>query len=143
MKQAQQTAADAQAAAAKAEADATAQQQAYTENAAAVSTLQSTVTDLKANQLSLATTVSDETTNIKKAIDESRRASLQGHHALATGSFLAAETVWRQGATGGDINTAVYRRSAAELRRLAIERVLRFGPSVAPGLQGSRQAAQR
>ena len=47
LKQAQQTAADAQAAAAKAEADATAQQQATTDNAAAVSTLKSTVTDLQ------------------------------------------------------------------------------------------------
>ena len=68
LKQAQQQAADAQAAAAKAEADATAQQAAFTENASAVSTLQGTVTDLKANQLSLATTVSDENASIKKAI---------------------------------------------------------------------------
>ena len=51
----------------KAEADATAQQQATTDNAAAVTTLQSTVTDLKSNSLSLATTVSDETAAIKKA----------------------------------------------------------------------------
>ena len=69
LKQAQQAAADAQAAAAKAEADATAQQQAVTDNASAVSTLQSTVSDLKINAVSLATTVSDETTNIKKAIN--------------------------------------------------------------------------
>ncbi|MGO9796918.1 MAG: hypothetical protein ACLPLZ_12560, partial [Terracidiphilus sp.] len=62
LKQAQQAAADAQAAAAKAEADAQAQQQATTDNSAAVSTLQSTVSDLKTNAVSLATTVSDETT---------------------------------------------------------------------------------
>ena len=68
LKQAQQAAADAQAAAARAEADATSQQQAFTANTEAVSTLQSTVNDLKGNQVSLATTVSDETSNLKKAI---------------------------------------------------------------------------
>ena len=47
LKQAQQTATDAQAAAQKAQSDATAQQQAVTENASAVSTLQSTVNDIK------------------------------------------------------------------------------------------------
>src|SRR5580658_6190614 len=57
LQQAQQAAADAQAAAAKAQAAVDAQQQSFTENTTAVSTLQSTVTDLKANQVSLATTV--------------------------------------------------------------------------------------
>ena len=47
--QAQQDAADARAAANKAEADAQAQQTAFTDNAGAVSTLQTTVSDLKAN----------------------------------------------------------------------------------------------
>jgi hypothetical protein len=105
LKQAQQTAADAQAAAAKAEADATAQQQATTDNSAAVSTLQSTVSDLKINAVSLATTVSDETTTIKKAINNPDVLHFKGITLSPTGSFLAAETVWRQGATGGDINT--------------------------------------
>jgi len=105
LKQAQQTAADAQATAAKAEADATAQQHAATDNAAAVSTLQSTVTDLRANAVSLATTVSDETTNIKKAINNPDVLHYKGITLSPAGSFVAAETVWRQGATGGDINT--------------------------------------
>ena len=105
LKQAQQAAADAQAAAAKAEADATAQQQTTTDNSAAVSTLQSTVSDLKINAVSLATTVSDETTTIKKAINSPDALHFKGVTLSFTGSFLAAETVWRQGATGGDINT--------------------------------------
>jgi Skp family chaperone for outer membrane proteins len=105
LKQAQQAAADAQAAAAKAEADATAQQQATTDNASAVSTLQSTVSDLKINAVSLATTVSDETTTIKKAINSPDALHFKGITISPTGSFIAAETVWRQGATGGDINT--------------------------------------
>jgi Skp family chaperone for outer membrane proteins len=105
LKQAQQAAADAQAAAQKAEADATAQQQAVTENASAVSTLQSTVTDLKANGVSLATTLSDETAAIKKKIESPDAIYFKGITLSPTGSFIAAETTWRQGATGGDVNT--------------------------------------
>ncbi len=105
LKQAQQTAADAQAAAVKAEADATAQQQATTENAAAVTTLQTTVTDLKANNVSLATTVSDETASIKKAIAHPDSLHYKGIN-ITPGGFTAAETVYRSKATGGDIPTA-------------------------------------
>jgi hypothetical protein len=105
LKQAQQTAADAQSAAAKAEADATAQQQAVSENATAVTTLQSTVTDLKANSVSLATTVSDETASIKKAINNPTALHYKGIN-ITPGGFLAAETIYRTKATGGDIPTA-------------------------------------
>jgi Skp family chaperone for outer membrane proteins len=105
LKQAQQSAADAQAAAAKAEADATAQQQAFTENSAAVSTLQSSVKDLTNNQASLTSTLSDETTSMKKMINEPDAIHFKGVTLSPSGSFLAAETVWRSGATGGDINT--------------------------------------
>ena len=105
LKQAQQSAADAQAAASKAQAAADAQQQATTENAAAVSTLQGTVKDLKDNSLSLATTVSDETSAIKKSIANPDAIHFKGVDLSFTGSFIAAETTWRQGATGGDVNT--------------------------------------
>jgi hypothetical protein len=105
LRQAQQAAADAQAAAQKAEADANAQQTAVTENNSAVSTLQSTVNDLKANSVSLATTVSDETAAIKKKIENPSAIYYKGITLSPAGSFLAAETVWRQRATGGDINT--------------------------------------
>ncbi len=105
LKQAQQAAADAQAAAQKAEADATAQQQATSDNAAAVTTLQSTVTDLKSNSLSLATTVSDEAASIKKQIASPEALHYKGITISPAGSFIAAETVWRQGGTGGGLNT--------------------------------------
>ena len=105
LKQAQQAAADARAAASNAEAAATAQQQAVTENTAAVTTLQSNVTDLKANNLSLATTVSDETAGIKKAIASPDVLHYKGITLSPAGSFLAAETVWRSGATAGGVNT--------------------------------------
>jgi len=82
-----------------------AQNQAVSENAAAVTTLQSTVTDLKGNQTSLATTVSDETSQMKKAIENPETLHFKGITLSPTGSFIAAETVWRQGATGGGLNT--------------------------------------
>ena len=105
LQQAQQAAADAKAAADRAEAAATAQGAAVTENAAAVNTLQSTVTDLKGNQASLATTVSDETSKLKKAIESPEELHFKGITLSPTGSFIAAETAWRQGATGGGLNT--------------------------------------
>jgi hypothetical protein len=105
LKMAQQAAAAAQATAAKAEADASAQQQAVSDNAAAVTTLQSTVTDLKGNQASLATTVSDETAKIKKEIANPNVLHYKGIN-ITPGGFVAAETVDRTKATGGDIPTA-------------------------------------
>jgi hypothetical protein len=105
LKKAEQAAADAQASAAKAEAAASAQQQAVSDNAAAVTTLASTVTDLKANTVSLATTVSDETAKIKKDIGSPSALHYKGI-TLAPGGFLAAETIYRTKATGGDIPTA-------------------------------------
>src|SRR5271166_152348 len=105
LRQAQQDAADARAAANKAEADAQAQQQASTQNTDAVTTLQSTVSDLKTNQLSLATTVSDETSTLKKAIGSPDAINYKGVTISPAGSFIEAATVWRQRATGDDINT--------------------------------------
>ncbi len=105
LQQAQQDAADARAAAEKAQAAAQAQQQSVTENSSAVSTLQSTVNDLKTNQTSLATTVSDETTKMKKAIDHPDTLHFKGATLSFTGSFIAAETTNRTAATGGDVNT--------------------------------------
>lgn len=105
LQQAQQAAADAQAAAARAQAAAESQQQAVTANTSAVTTLQSTVSDLKTNDLSLATTVSDETSAIKKQIASPDTIHYKGITISPTGSFLAAETVYRSAGIGDDINT--------------------------------------
>jgi hypothetical protein len=105
LEQAKQAAADAQAAAAKAQAAADSQQQALTDNTTAVSSLQGTVTDLKANAVSLATTVSDETAAIKKSIANPTTLHYKGIN-LTPGGFTAGETVYRTKATGGDIPTA-------------------------------------
>jgi len=105
LKQAAQVAASAQAAAARAEAAANAQQQASGENAAAVTTLQSAVTGLKASQTALAITGSAATAEIKKAIDNPSVLHYKGI-TLTPGGFLEGDTVFRSHATGGDIATA-------------------------------------
>src|ERR1035437_3250076 len=105
LRKAQQAAVDAQAAADKAQAAAATGQQAVTENAAAVSTLQSSVTDMKAANLSIASTISDETASLKKAINNPNALHYKGI-TLTPGGYLAAESVWRAKATGGDIPTA-------------------------------------
>ena len=105
LRKAQEAAAEAQAAADKAQAAASASNQAVSDNAAAVTTLQTTVTDLKANAVSLTTTVSDETAAMKKAINNPATLHYKGI-TLTPGGFVAAETVFRSKATGGDIPTA-------------------------------------
>ncbi|HET6169276.1 MAG TPA: hypothetical protein VFE01_03800 [Terracidiphilus sp.] len=105
LKQAQQAAIDAQAAAQKAQAAADAQQQAVTENTTAVSTLQGTVTDMKQSNASIVSSITDETTSIKKAIANPDAIHYKGITLSPAGSFIAAETVWRQGGTGDGLNT--------------------------------------
>jgi Skp family chaperone for outer membrane proteins len=105
LKQAQQSAADAQAAAAKAQAAADAEQQALGENATAVTTLQNTVTDMKAANASVVSSLTDETSAIRKSITNPDAIYYKGITISPAGSFLAGETVWRSAATGGDINT--------------------------------------
>ena len=105
LKQAQQAAADAQAAALKAQAAADSQQQAVTENTAAVSTLKGSVDDMKQSNSSIVSSITDETAQIKKEISSPEVLHYKGITLSPAGSFLAAETVWRQGATGGGLNT--------------------------------------
>ena len=104
LKQAQDAAAAAQASASRAEAAATTQGQALTENATAVTELQSTVTDLKANQVSLVTTIQDGQTSLKKAVENPDALHYKGI-TITPGGYMAAETVYRSRATGGDIAT--------------------------------------
>jgi Skp family chaperone for outer membrane proteins len=105
LQKAQQSASDAQAAAAKAEADATSQQQANSDNAAAVSTLKSTVEDMKSANASVVSSLTDETAAIKKAIASPEALNYKGITISPAGSFIEAATVWRSAATGGGINT--------------------------------------
>ena len=105
LRQAQQAAADAQAAAAKAQDAANVQQQAVTDNAAAVSTLQSTVTDMRNVNATVVSSLTDEAAAIKKSISAPSTLHYKGI-TLTPGGYLAGETVYRSKATGGDIPTA-------------------------------------
>ncbi len=105
LRQAQQQAVDAQAAAAKAQQAADAQQSALSDNTAAVSTLQNTVKDINANTASLASSISDTQTTIKKAIESPDAIHYKGITISPAGSFLAAETVYRNAAIGDGLNT--------------------------------------
>jgi hypothetical protein len=105
LQSAQQSAAQAQASAQAAQAAATAEQQTLSANADAVSSLQTSVTDLKANAVSIASTIQQQQADTKKAIENPEAIHYKGITLSPAGSFIAAETVWRQGATGSDINT--------------------------------------
>ncbi len=105
LKQAQQQAVDAQAAAAKAQQSADAQAAALTDNTAAVTSLQTSVKDINANAASLASSISDTQTSIKKAIDHPDSLHYKGVE-ITPGGYMAGETIWRSKATGGDIPTA-------------------------------------
>ena len=106
LQQAQQSASQAQQAAQKAQQDADQQQQAVTENKHAVSALQSSVSDMKNVSSSLASTISDETAKIRKEVNNPAAIHYKGITISPAGSFLAAETDWRSGSTGGGLNTA-------------------------------------
>ena len=106
LRQAQDAASAAQAAAQQAQQAAQSQQSAISDNSQAVSSLQGAVTDLKTNTQSLVTTVQDQQAQVKKAIENPDSIHFKGVTLSPTGSFLAAETVWRNRATGDDINTS-------------------------------------
>ncbi|HYK34759.1 hypothetical protein [Alloacidobacterium sp.] len=105
LQQAQQTAAQAQATAQQAQQAIQTQQTAVSENSQAVASLQGSVTDLKTNTQSIVSTVQENQAQVKKAIEFPDEIHFKGVTLSPTGSFIAAETVWRSGATGGDINT--------------------------------------
>jgi type II secretory pathway pseudopilin PulG len=106
LQQAQSAAQQAQAAAQQAQAAADQQQQSLNSNAQAVSSLQSSVADLKASNEQTVATVKRQTKMMKKAVLHPDEIHYKGITISPHGSFLAAETVWRQGATGGGLNTA-------------------------------------
>src|SRR6202035_5885159 len=75
---------------------------------ASTESISSTVGDLKASNESLKTVVVAEQAEAKKAASEDGPASIKVKGiTLTPGGFLAAETVYRNRATGSDINTAL------------------------------------
>lgn len=106
LQQAQQSAAAAQSAAEQAQQAATAQQAQVTETSQSVASLQGAVGDLKTNTQSLVSTIQDGQAQVKKAIESPDTIHYKGVTISPAGSFIEAATVYRSGATGGDINTA-------------------------------------
>ena len=105
LQQAQQAAAAAQASAQQAQQAAQAAQQANSTNTEAVTSLQGAVTDLKTNNASLAQTIQDSQKQTTATLQHPDAIYFKGITLSPTGSYLAAETVWRSAATGGGIAT--------------------------------------
>ncbi len=105
LQQAQTAASQAQAAAVQAQQAAQSQQAAVTDNTQAVNSLQSSVADLKTNSQSIVSTVQDQQAQVKKQIEHPDVLHFKGITLSPTGSFIEAATVYRNRATGSDINT--------------------------------------
>lgn len=105
LQQAQQAAQQAQQAAQSAQAAANSQQQTLSANQEAVSSLQTSVNDLKTTSTSRIEVIEKQQAEVKKAVENPDAVHYKGITISPAGSFLAAETVWRQGATGGGLNT--------------------------------------
>lgn len=105
LQQAQQAAQQAQQAAQAAQQAANEQQQTLSANKEAVSNLQTSVSDLKTSSATLATSVKKQTDDLKKAVENPEAVHYKGITISPAGSFVAAETVWRQGGIAGGLNT--------------------------------------
>jgi TolA-binding protein len=99
---AQQAAQQAQSQVQAAQQNATQSNEAYTNLHQAVQSVQA-----QAEQAQQTATLAEEDQKqLKKAVTHPDEIAYKGITISPKGSFLAAETVWRSGATGGDINTA-------------------------------------
>lgn len=105
LQQAQQSAAAAQAAAQQAQQAAQQAQQANTTNTEAVTSLQGAVTDLKTNDTSILQTVQDAQKQTAAKLEHPDAIYFKGVTLSPSGSYLAAETVWRSAATGAGLAT--------------------------------------
>ena len=81
-----------------------AQQAVNAQNTTAVAALQSSVTDLQGNTASIATTIQQDQTATKKAIENPDSIHFKGVTLSPTGSFIEFATVNRTRAEGADIN---------------------------------------
>jgi Skp family chaperone for outer membrane proteins len=105
---AQAAAAAAQAAAQQAQQQAAQQAQTLTENTSAVTSLQGAVTDLKSTSSSIQSTqatITEQQGKVMKEVEHPDSIHYKGVTLSATGSFVAAESVYRTRATSSDIPT--------------------------------------
>jgi len=104
LQQAQQQMQDAQAAATAAQAKADQAAQQASSQQQAVSDLKNDVSDMKQNATNGALSLQETQKNIQSSLESPAALHYKGITITPVG-FLAAETVWRSHATGGDINT--------------------------------------
>jgi hypothetical protein len=104
LQQAQQQMQDAQAAAAAAQAKADQAAQQASQQQQAVSDLKTDVSDMKQNATNAALSLQETQKNIQSSLESPAAIHYKGITITPVG-FLAAETVYRSHATGGDINT--------------------------------------
>ena len=105
IQQAQQTAADANAKAAEAASKATDAQTANSDATTQVASLKETVTSLKANDQSISDSIKAEQKTVNDAVESPTTLRFKGITISPTGSFIAAETIWRQRGLAADVNT--------------------------------------
>ncbi|HLW89068.1 MAG TPA: hypothetical protein VKR57_11290 [Terriglobales bacterium] len=104
LQQAQQQMQQAQAAASAAQAKADQAAQQASQQQQAVSDLKTDVTDIKQNATNAALSLQETQKNIQSSLENPTALHYKGITITPVG-FLAAESVWRSHATGGDINT--------------------------------------
>lgn len=105
IQQAQQSAADANAKATEAASKATEAQTANNDANTQVASLKETVTSLKANDQSISDSIKSEQRKVNDAVESPTTLRFKGITISPTGSFIAAETIWRQRGLAADENT--------------------------------------
>jgi hypothetical protein len=106
LQQAQSTAQQSQSAAQQAQSTASEAQQKLSDQTQAVTSLQAAVNQMKQQNAQVVTSVQQTQAKITKLVEHPDVIHYKGITVSPAGSFLEAATVWRQGATGGGINTA-------------------------------------
>ena len=102
IQQAQQTAADATAKATEAASKANEAQAANNDATTQVASLKETVTSLKTNDQSISDSIKTEQKKVNDAVESPTTLRFKGITISPTGSFIAAETIWRQRGLAAD-----------------------------------------
>jgi hypothetical protein len=105
IQQAQQTASDAGAKASEAVAKASEAQSTNSDASTQVASLKESVSAIRTTNQSLAETVQSEQKRVNEATESPTAIHFKGITISPTGSFLSADTIWRQRGVGADINT--------------------------------------
>ena len=105
IQQAQQAAADANVKATEASTKASEAQTANSDATTQVATLKETVSSVQASNQTLSDSIKAEQKKANDAVENPSAIRFKGITISPTGSFIAAETVWRRKSMGDDVNT--------------------------------------